>query len=328
MKKIKEIKEDEETSLFEEIKFKSQAAMEYLMTYGWAILIIALALGVLYSLGILNPSALTPQVCSLSAPFFCFNQYLGSSGDLTFTLAQGSGSTIIINKIACVDNSLLGNNGLPKDQKYWSNGWLTSIPSGSSATFKVKCYASNGNSYTGKIGSTFFGTLLINASYSGSTTSFISAGSIGASVKTITLFSEFYPLYIGWSDNRTYLCTGQGMMGGYNNFGVNAATQKTIDLPAGKYNISFIFVKGDSWDGEYGRLYINGNLVWQKQYTMTMGVQRCGSGNTNWNELFDPISVVYSHSGGSLTLKFNSTLDQGANDEWWGVDRIIIAQAS
>jgi hypothetical protein len=36
VKKIKEIKEDEETSLFEEIKFKSQAAMEYLMTYGWA----------------------------------------------------------------------------------------------------------------------------------------------------------------------------------------------------------------------------------------------------------------------------------------------------
>jgi hypothetical protein len=50
------------------IKVKSQAAMEYLMTYVRAILIISLALGVLYSLGVLNPKNFLPRV----PPGSCF----------------------------------------------------------------------------------------------------------------------------------------------------------------------------------------------------------------------------------------------------------------
>ncbi len=38
-----------------------QSAMEYLMTYGWAILVIAVVLGVLYSLGVFNPSNFAPK---------------------------------------------------------------------------------------------------------------------------------------------------------------------------------------------------------------------------------------------------------------------------
>ncbi len=41
---------------------KLQSAMEYLMTYGWAILIIAVVLGVLYYLGIFNGQSLTPRL--------------------------------------------------------------------------------------------------------------------------------------------------------------------------------------------------------------------------------------------------------------------------
>jgi hypothetical protein len=38
---------------------KAQAAMEYLMTYGWAILIVIIVAAALYSLGIFNPSTWT-----------------------------------------------------------------------------------------------------------------------------------------------------------------------------------------------------------------------------------------------------------------------------
>ncbi len=41
---------------------KQQSAMEYLMTYGWAILIIAVVLGVLYYLGIFNSANLSPRL--------------------------------------------------------------------------------------------------------------------------------------------------------------------------------------------------------------------------------------------------------------------------
>ncbi len=42
-------------------RMKLQSAMEYLMTYGWAILVIAVVLGVLYSLGIFSPSNFAPK---------------------------------------------------------------------------------------------------------------------------------------------------------------------------------------------------------------------------------------------------------------------------
>ena len=52
--------------------FKLQSAMEYLMTYGWAILIIAVVLGALFSLGIFNPAFLAPKVqpgsCQVERP--------------------------------------------------------------------------------------------------------------------------------------------------------------------------------------------------------------------------------------------------------------------
>jgi hypothetical protein len=83
-KVIKEGKEKD--SLFNEIKFKSQAAMEYLMTYGWAILIIALSLIVLYSLGIMNPKNFTPR----SPPGSCFVFRPNGPGTTDFISLQGT----------------------------------------------------------------------------------------------------------------------------------------------------------------------------------------------------------------------------------------------
>ena len=42
-------------------RFRSQSAMEYLMTYGWAILIIAVVLAALFELGVFNPMTFAPK---------------------------------------------------------------------------------------------------------------------------------------------------------------------------------------------------------------------------------------------------------------------------
>ena len=42
-------------------KFQLQSAMEYLMTYGWAILIIAVVLAALFELGVFNPMTFAPK---------------------------------------------------------------------------------------------------------------------------------------------------------------------------------------------------------------------------------------------------------------------------
>jgi len=48
--------------MMEKGRYKSaQSAMEYLMTYGWAILIIAVVLGALFQLGVFNASSFSPR---------------------------------------------------------------------------------------------------------------------------------------------------------------------------------------------------------------------------------------------------------------------------
>ncbi|MGC8662613.1 MAG: hypothetical protein ACP5RT_02395, partial [Candidatus Micrarchaeia archaeon] len=42
-------------------KARAQSAMEYLMTYGWAILIIAVVLGALFQLGVFNANNFAPK---------------------------------------------------------------------------------------------------------------------------------------------------------------------------------------------------------------------------------------------------------------------------
>ncbi len=54
--------------------------MEYLMTYGWAILIIAVVLAALFELGVFNGSNLAPQACIAQAGFVCKNPVYTANG--------------------------------------------------------------------------------------------------------------------------------------------------------------------------------------------------------------------------------------------------------
>lgn len=50
------------------MKRKAQAAMEFLMTYGWAILVVLLAIGALAYFGVLDPGRLLPESTTFPAP--------------------------------------------------------------------------------------------------------------------------------------------------------------------------------------------------------------------------------------------------------------------
>lgn len=83
-----------------------QSAMEYLMTYGWAILIVAVSLGALYQLGVFgtNSSALAPA-CLSSAGFLCQSPTLNTSGYLGIKFGEIGTSSITISNIACTTNT-------------------------------------------------------------------------------------------------------------------------------------------------------------------------------------------------------------------------------
>jgi len=46
---------------------KAQAAMEFLMTYGWAILVVLVAIGALAYFGVLSPDKMLPEKCVISS---------------------------------------------------------------------------------------------------------------------------------------------------------------------------------------------------------------------------------------------------------------------
>ena len=71
---------------------KAQSAMEYLMTYGWAILIISVVLGALFCLGVFSGASLIGTSCIASPGFYCSGvTYSHSTGALTFVVGQSTG---------------------------------------------------------------------------------------------------------------------------------------------------------------------------------------------------------------------------------------------
>ena len=80
---------------------RAQGAMEFLMTYGWSILIIAVVLGALFRLGVFNGGAAIGNSCVPTSGFFCRNQQLVTAGTLTFNFGQDTGSPLYNFQLAC-----------------------------------------------------------------------------------------------------------------------------------------------------------------------------------------------------------------------------------
>ena len=72
---------------------KAQSAMEYLLTYGWTILIVAVVLGTLFSIGVFSGAHLIGTSCIASPGFYCGGViYSHSTDTLTFVVGQITGT--------------------------------------------------------------------------------------------------------------------------------------------------------------------------------------------------------------------------------------------
>lgn len=76
----------------------SQAAMEFLMTYGWAILVVLVAVMALSYFGVLSPDIFLPKKCSLPAGITCLD-YQVSDLRVVLVLQNNFGETITIGRI-------------------------------------------------------------------------------------------------------------------------------------------------------------------------------------------------------------------------------------
>lgn len=78
---------------------KGQAALEYLMNYGWAILVLAIVIGAIFATGVFNPNYLVVEECYLSSSFKC-NSYLTNTGLLHLNLTNTLGYPVKIKSVS------------------------------------------------------------------------------------------------------------------------------------------------------------------------------------------------------------------------------------
>jgi hypothetical protein len=98
--------------------------------------------------------------CILPTPFSCSISSFNTAGYLTITLQQNSGSSIRINRIACIDNkSIDTNTGLPNFAT-WTNLQID-LPEDSPIELNLQCKTGL-EQFKGEIGSKFNGMLAIN----------------------------------------------------------------------------------------------------------------------------------------------------------------------
>lgn len=92
---------------------KAQAAMEFLMTYGWALLVVLAAIGALAYFGVLKPQQFLPEQCTLAPGVACLDFKINSS-EITLILVNSLGRDIDVTRIAAGDcsqdfNQTMGN---------------------------------------------------------------------------------------------------------------------------------------------------------------------------------------------------------------------------
>lgn len=133
---------------------KGQAALDFLMTYGWAILLVILVAGALFALGIFDVGSMVGNravgFTQVSVKAF----KVASDGTLTVKLENQVGNKIDINSInatyltTSVQNSSIGvtNLGVGKSTNTLTVGDIGTVTSGDSYTITLKIGYTDKNS--------------------------------------------------------------------------------------------------------------------------------------------------------------------------------------
>ncbi len=141
---------------------KGQAAMEFLMTYGWAILAAVIAIGVLAYFGVFSPGKYTTGSAVVNPPFYVNAQNIRASTGVTLELKNNGGEEYNIQSVVI---SGCGTDSTP-----------TTIAEGASGTITVACTP------VLEAGKTFKGDITINYQKTGSLVALTSTGTISGKV--------------------------------------------------------------------------------------------------------------------------------------------------
>jgi uncharacterized protein (UPF0333 family) len=144
------------------MKKKGQAAMEFLMTYGWAILAAIIAIGVLAYFGVFTPGKYTTGTAVVTPPFYV-NAWNVKPAGVTLEIKNNGGETYDIGNIS-VTNCASDNTG-------WAG-----VAAGASQTVTIACTTAP------VVGENFKGDITISYQKVGSAVDLTSTGTIAEKV--------------------------------------------------------------------------------------------------------------------------------------------------
>ncbi len=151
--------------------------MEYLMTYGWAILVIVVVLAALLYLGVFNVP--TPERCTLQTGLNCASfRLIGSSADLNISVTNGLPKEVTITDVSCTQQDTGAGSAT-----YTTLTSAVVIPVGTTKYVSqlVDCRNGAGTAITsGTVGSAYVGKLYIKYYFTdeGSTATRVNPGDI------------------------------------------------------------------------------------------------------------------------------------------------------
>lgn len=124
------------------IQKKGQAAMEFLMTYGWALLVVLIAIGALAFFGVLNPSKFLPNSCTVAPGFACTDFAASATTQSIIVILQnGLGENLNSVKMSLSNSNVAGCDagGGAFTPAWVIVGPYTSLNDGAATTFTRSC---------------------------------------------------------------------------------------------------------------------------------------------------------------------------------------------
>lgn len=126
---------------------KAQAAMEYLMTYGWAILVIAIIFAILFIY--IKPFGAVESCVPSSPAFSCQQVILTSNGIVSAKIISGVPNRITITSIGCGQGSNAPNSFTTTNVVVETGSYIPAL--WGSGTVQCPAVGNVGSTYNGKL---------------------------------------------------------------------------------------------------------------------------------------------------------------------------------
>jgi hypothetical protein len=151
---------------------RAQAAVDFMLSYGIALIIIFIAVSIIYKVTVITP-IFASSACTASPGFACEYYAMNAvNGILTLQLSQATGGSIVINGAACatLPNSIgnapaYGNVRVANTPVYYipnnAPGTGINVYSDGATTLNMYCYSNTGIA-TGPLGTGFTGYVWLN----------------------------------------------------------------------------------------------------------------------------------------------------------------------